>query len=209
MLIPKLVQFMLLTVKQHKIDESHSLSHGMNVLHYAHQILESELPAHLYLERHRNIIYTSALVHDMCDKKYMNEDCGLMNLETFLTKNTILTKNEIQVSTDIIQSMSYSKVRQEGYPNLGAYQLAFHIVRESDLLAAYDFDRSLIYNLNNINSDFDVSFQNALDLFEKRVFCHNDDHLFITEYSKKLSKQLEEKSRERIQIWKACFDGKS
>jgi HD superfamily phosphodiesterase len=208
MLIPKLVQFMLLTVKQCKIDESHSLSHGMNVLHFAHRILESELPSHLYLERQRNIIYTSALVHDMCDTKYVNEDCGIMNLDTFLTKETTLTKNEIQVATDIIQSMSYSKVKKNGYPDLGAYQLAYHIVREADLLAAYDFDRSLIYNMNNVNPEFDVSYQNALELFKNRVFRHNDDHLFITEYSKQLSKQLEEKSKVRIQIWNECLGKK-
>jgi len=208
MLIPKLVHFVLLTVKNHQIDESHSLSHGLNVLHFAHNILESELPSHLYLERQRNIIYTSALIHDMCDKKYMNEDGGMVNIETFLTKDTTLTKNEIQVSIDIIQHMSYSKVKQYGYPNLGAYQLAYHIVREADLLAAYDFDRSIIYNINNVNPDFNQSYQNALDLFDNRVFRHHSDQLFVTDYSKKLSRKLEEKSKERIEIWNACLGKK-
>jgi hypothetical protein len=205
MLIPKLVQFVLMTVKKHKIDESHSLSHGMNVLHFAHNILESELPNHLYLEKQRNIIYTSALIHDMCDKKYMNEYIGLANIESYLAKNTTLTKNEIQVSSDIIHLMSYSKVKQNGFPDFGAYQLAYHIVREADLLAAYDFDRSVIYNMNNVNADFNISYQNALDLFENRVFRHHDDHLFVTDYSIKLSRQLEVKSKERIQLWNKCL----
>ena len=42
--------------------------------------------------------------------------------------------------------MSYSKVKVHGYPELGDYQLAYHIVRESDLLTAYNIPRSIVYN---------------------------------------------------------------
>jgi hypothetical protein len=158
-----------------------------------------------FLEEQQQIIYASAIGHDMCDKKYMNEYIGLANIESYLAKNTTLTKNEIQVSSDIIHLMSYSKVKQNGFPDFGAYQLAYHIVREADLLAAYDFDRSVIYNMNNVNADFNISYQNALDLFENRVFRHHDDHLFVTDYSIKLSRQLEVKSKERIQLWNKCL----
>lgn len=202
LLLPKLINFALLTVNRFHIDESHGVSHALDVLHHSHNILESELPNHPYLETQRDIVYTSALMHDLCDKKYMNETTGVQNIDTFLQTNTSLTTDEIQVVDKIISTMSYSKVKTKGYPDLGKYQMAYHIVREADLLSAYDIDRSIIYNMNNVVVDFSSSLENALSLFEVRMFKHNEDNLFVTEYSKKLSLQLEKKALDRIRIWK-------
>ena len=182
LLLPKLINFALLTVNRFHIDESHGVSHALDVLHHSHNILESELPNHPYLETQRNIVYTSALMHDLCDKKYMNETTGVQNIDTFLQTNTTLTTDEIQVVDKIISTMSYSKVKTKGYPDLGKYQMAYHIVREADLLSAYDVDRSIIYNMNNVVVDFSSSLENALSLFEVRMFKHNEDNLFVTEY---------------------------
>ena len=102
--------------------------------------------------------------------------------------------------------MSYSKVKIEGFPYLGQYERAYHIVREADLLSAYDIDRSIIYNMNNVNEDFSESLENALQLFEARVLRHNDDDLFITEYSKNKSKLLETQAYEKIKTWKAILN---
>ena len=202
LLLPKLINFALLTVNKFHIDESHGVSHALDVLHHSHNILQSELPNHPYLETQRDIVYTSALMHDLCDKKYMNETTGLQNIDTFLQTNTSLTTDEIQVVDKIISTMSYSKVKTKGYPDLGKYQMAYHIVSEADLLSAYDIDRSIIYNMNNVVVDFSSSLENALSLFEVRMFKHNEDNLFLTEYSKKLSLQLEKKALDRIRIWK-------
>jgi hypothetical protein len=92
-------------------------------------------------------------------------------------------------------------VKKQGFPDLGIYQLAYHIVREADLLAAYDFDRSIIYNLNNVNPNLNETFQNSLNLFENRVFKHNEDNLFITEYSKEKSLKLENEAKLQILRW--------
>ena len=206
-ILPKLVNFALLTVKQYQIDESHGLSHALNVLHHSHNILESELQSHPYLEEQRDIIYTSALMHDLCDDKYMNQQSGAENILNFLQDHTTLSVNEMNVVNQIISTMSYTKVKKQGFPRLDEFQMAYHIVREADLLTAYDIDRSIIYNMNNINGDFSQSLQNALTLFENRMFKHNDDQLFITEYSKKLSIELEKEARERIKIWIDLRDG--
>ena len=202
LILPHLVNFALLTTKHFKIDESHGISHGMNVLHYSHKILTSELKENPYLDSHRNIIYTSALLHDLCDKKYMNESKGLENINRFLRENTLLSKTEIYMVDRIIDTMSYSKIKVAGYPSLGKYQLAYHIVREGDLLTAYDFDRSIIYNMNNKHSDFFTSFNEASSLFETRTFKHNEDQLFITDFSKKESILLEKQAISRMIIWK-------
>jgi len=58
----------------------------MNVLHFAHNIYESEVHTKPFLKNHENIIYVSAIIHDMCDKKYMNQDQGIFEIENFLQK---------------------------------------------------------------------------------------------------------------------------
>lgn len=205
-ILPKLINFALITVKHLHIDESHGLSHALDVLHHSHHILESELPKHPYLEDQRDIIYSSALLHDLCDKKYMDEFEGIQKINQFLITRTSLLPEEVTIVEKIISTMSYSKVKTQGYPCLGKYELAYHIVREADLLSAYDIDRSIIYNMNNVNGDFTKSLQNALDLFDTRVLRHNDDRLFITDYSKTLSIQLEHNAREKISTWKQMLD---
>ena len=85
--------------------------------------------------------------------------------------------------------MSYSTVKKNGFPeDLGELYLPYHIVREADLLSGYDFDRCMIYNLyftnTNTNTNLLETFDDATKLFEKRVFTHNYDKLFITKSGK-------------------------
>ena len=198
-LIPKLLRFAATSINAFRIDESHGLSHAMNVLHHSHNILQSELSKNPFLEQQRNIIYTSAILHDICDKKYMTPKHGIRRIKNFLYTNTSLTYDEIETSSTIMETMSYSTVKQYGYPDLGEYQKSYHIVREADLLAAYDFDRSIIYNMNNVDDRFVESFDNAFQLFGNRVFMHGQHDLLVTDYTKSLSKKLEQDAYRRIQ----------
>ena len=87
--------------------------------------------------------------------------------------------------------------------------MAYHIVREADLLSAYDFDRSILYNIHNKeHGNFLDSMDNALVLFRDRVFMHNEHDLFVTDYSKKLSKKLEIGAYKRIQDWEAILQSR-
>ncbi len=199
-LLGKFFNFILLTTKKYNIDESHGIRHSMEVLQYANDIINSELLHNPQLKTQEKVIYASALLHDMCDKKYMTEKEGLTVIETFLCDK--LTKEEIDITSLIISTMSYSKVKKYGYPkNLGNYELAYHIVREADLLAAYDFERCMIYNIYKLNGDFDTAYNDAKTLFENRVLKHNDDNLFVTEYSKKLSQVLHTNAINKINNW--------
>ena len=206
-ILPKLVNFALFTVKKYQIDESHGLSHAINVLHHSHNILESEIGNYPQLDEQRNIVYTSALMHDLCDKKYMSENEGSNNIIEFLSKNTTLADYEVDIVHKIITTMSYSKVKNTGYPDLGIYQMAYHIVREADLLSAYDVERSIIYKMNHESGDFNASFQDALTLFDNRMFKHNEDKLFVTKYSKHMSRILEKEACLRIKQWKIILEG--
>jgi HD superfamily phosphodiesterase len=199
MLITKLLKFVLTTSLKYSIDESHGLTHSMNVLNHAHNIYKNELYKYPPIQEYERIIYTSAIVHDMCDKKYMNQDEGIKEIERFLQDK--LTFEELGVTKEIISTMSYSTVKKYGFPDLGKYQFAYHIVREADLLSAYDFDRSMIFELNRHNFDFYNAFDDAKNLFDTRVFKHNEHGLFITDYAKFESQILHAMAKKRIDDW--------
>jgi HD superfamily phosphodiesterase len=199
-LLSKLFHYVLLASKKHNIDESHGLSHSMNVLHFANEIYQSEVLSKPYLKEQKRVIFVAAVLHDMCDKKYVEEEVGIQDIAAFLDDQ--MPRCEIDVTKNIIQTMSYSKVKKSGYPDLGRYQTAYHIVREADLLTAYDFDRCIIYNMHRANGDVNEAFGDADRLFANRVLKHNDDGLFLTDYSLRVSRELEVGSLQRIQAWK-------
>jgi hypothetical protein len=206
-LLTKLFNYVLLTTKKYGIDESHGMSHSMNALHFAHNIYEAEKKNYPILERHERIIYVSAIIHDMCDKKYMDEDEGVYNIGCFLRDE--IDPSEIDAVKRIVRTMSYSKVKKYGFPDLQEYQMAYHVVREADLLSAYDFDRCMLYNIHckvynseDENSNMLNAFSDAHELFHKRVFKHEDDSLLITDYSKGMHNRLSMDARFRIDTWK-------
>jgi len=187
--------------KKYNIDESHGVLHSMNILNYANTIYEYEKINYPCLEKQEKIIYISALLHDICDSKYVNENEGIKQINEFLENQ--ISNDEIHIIQNIISTISYSKVKKYGFPYLGDYQIAYHIVREADLLTAYDFERSMIYNLHNQNNDknFVNAFCNAKSLFENRVFKHEEDGLFITSWSKKNHLELQHQAYLNIQRW--------
>jgi len=189
----------MLITSRHKIDESHGVSHSMDVLHFAHNIYNSELPKHPELLDQERLIYVSAIIHDMCDKKYMNEKEGVYEIEEFLGDK--LTPLEIDTTKQIISTISYSTVKKNGFPDLGLYIPAYHIVRESDLLAAYDFDRSMIYHMYKNGETTETAFSNAKELFRTRVLRHERDGLFTTNYAKTYHPYLHSKALSRMNAW--------
>jgi len=204
-LISKLIQFIILTTRKYGIDESHGVSHSMNILHYAHKIYNSELPYFPNLKEEEKTIYVSALIHDMCDKKYMKEEEGIKNIEDFLQEK--ITKDELETTKLIISTMSYSKVKKNGFPiiNNPTKQLAYHIVRESDLLTAYDFDRSMMYHMHQSGADINQAYKNAYELFENRIYRHEDDGLLLTDFSKNEALILKANAAHRITTWKSLL----
>jgi HD superfamily phosphodiesterase len=187
---------------KYNIDESHGLSHSMNVLNFANNIFESEKVVKPYLNSYEHIIYAAAALHDMCDKKYVDEKEGVGEISEFLQHSINYTPEDINAVQAIVTTMSYSKVKKEGFPELGVFQPSYHIVREADLLSAYDFDRCMIYKMKTQKMSLEDAFINADDLFQKRIFKHNEDKLFVTDYSKKLSKSLELVAHDRIRTWR-------
>jgi len=194
----ELFLFVLRISKKYNIDSSHSEGHSMDVLHFVDENYRSQLDMFPYLEKQTNVMYSAAILHDMCDKKYIIQDKGIKEIESFL--NDKLNPEEIHYTKRIMETMSYSTVKKEGYPDLGNYEMAYHVVREADLLSSYDFDRSMIYNMNKGNT-LTESYSNALELFQDRVFNYNNDRLLISNYSQKKSIPLTINALKQMNSW--------
>jgi HD superfamily phosphodiesterase len=204
-LLNYLFEYVILTSKEFNIDDSHSLSHSINVLDYASRIYQSEIETKPCLLYKKKIIYTSAIIHDMCDKKYMNETEGVERIKTELTneKKYELSQNDIDSIIKIISTMSYSTVKIKGYPtDLNENQMAYHIVREADLLCSYDIDRCIVYQMMKNKDTYTNSISVAIDLFENRVLKYIDDGLFITDFSKRESQVLHNMALQRVRCIK-------
>jgi hypothetical protein len=206
----KLFNFVILTSKMFNIDESHSITHSMNVYYYANNIYDMEDKKQFSnstsnLTSYKNIIDVASIIHDMCDKKYMDEKLGLERIDNFikLELKDEINNEELDVIKKIISTMSYSTVEKKGFPILNEYQLAYNIVREADLLTSYDFDRCIIYNMmKNNNNNYFESFDDALNLFENRVFKYHEKNLFVTKYGLKESYILKNNAINRIKTLK-------
>lgn len=217
-----LLQFVVATSVKYNIDESHGLGHSMDVLYYANKIFDAEIalnPLDL-VATHERIIYTAAVVHDMCDRKYMDDvGEGRARIDHLLTELKVPV-SERRVVIDIVDSMSYSKVKDTGFPSHGEYQRAFHIVREADLLSAYDFDRCMLYQMHNMSKmtssssacsadsasgDMESAFKDAETLFRVRMFRHKADGMLTTQYAQDNHDLLVTRATERMNSWRATI----
>jgi HD superfamily phosphodiesterase len=185
-------KYVINTSNKYNIDESHSLKHSMEVFKYANNILKAEKDKYPIVEEQKDIIFISSIIHDMCDKKYMDEKKGIDNIKKHFKE--FLPQEKIDVVGAIISSMSYSKVKLNGFPDLGEYQVAYNIVRESDLLSSYDIDRCIIYGIHRENLEYLDAINRAEYIFDNRVLNYIKDNLFLTEYSKYESLNLHMKA---------------
>lgn len=193
-----IISFIMTQTAKYNIDESHSLNHALNVLDYSKKIYDDEVILHPKLENQQHIIYTSALIHDTCDSKYMNEKSSIDEITTFLDANSY-SHCDIENIINIITSMSYHKIKQNGFPSLADCQEAFHIVREADLLASFDFNRAILYALHRQNLSYIDSFYESKNLYYNRMDKLVDDNLFLTSFGKQEALVLGDKAKKDIE----------
>lgn len=174
---------------KYNIDESHALKHSMQVFYNANNIYIAECIKKPFLKDQEDIICVSSILHDMCDKKYVpDEDEGLQSMKEYMSH--FMPEDRMNIACDIMNTMSYSKVKKNGYPDLGEYQWAYHIVREADLLAAYDPDRCIMYSMMVEKCTYLDAVDKCIALFNERIFKHLDDNLFVTDYGKEKAEEL-------------------
>jgi HD superfamily phosphodiesterase len=205
-ILSQIFDFVIYTTAKYNIDDSHGISHSLDVLKYSNSIYELEVIKRPHLKEQEKLIYISSALHDMCDKKYMNEKEGLENIQEFLKYK--LKPDEINITSNIINTMSYSKVKKNGFPSLDNYQWAYHIVREADLLSAYKFERALMYHMCVNKESIDNALINAKDIFNNRVLLHNNDNLFFTEYGQIESLNLHDQAIIDMYQWNKIINKK-
>lgn len=203
MLLTKIFHYIAATSVKFGIDESHSMLHSMNTLIHSTNILREEIKTKPNLKKQEKIIHTAALIHDMVDSKYVNTDAAVLRLRSHFRND--FTPTELDTIIKIVSTMSYRKVKKDGYPRLDEYQTAFHIVREADLLCSYDFDRAITYKIQKKFS-FEDAYLDSCEFFNYRVLKIIDDDLFFHDYSKKTAQKLHNEAIERMWIWKKIYD---
>jgi len=165
---------------RYNIDESHAMKQSMVALFHTTQSYEFHVARHPYLVPQKVVLFVAAIVHDMCDVKYVDQLVGLRAIYEYL--HPFLSPEDFNAMALIITTMTYDTVREKGFPNMNDWQLGYHIVREADLLSAYDIDRCILYGIYHENMTYGEALVNGTNVFQNRVLRYIEDGLFITEY---------------------------
>jgi hypothetical protein len=201
--LEKIIRFINDTCITYNIDDSHDLRHSLEALGWSEQLAKN----HTLTTKDSQIIHLSCLLHDMCDKKYMDEQMGLERIQQFL-------KNDLEVEDDILEAvvfiigtMSYSKVIKNGYPEFKKdYKTidigyCYHVVRNSDLLCSYDPERCINYQIRCGGSRKD-GIKKMLEIFDNRVLKLLDNNYINLEEAKKYALQLHNKALTEVEKYK-------
>jgi hypothetical protein len=194
------VDFIKETCKLFNIDKSHGLDHAIKTLLWSQKI-GKDMPLNYNESR---VIQLSCLLHDMCDKKYMDEQVGLERIKQFLTETLKLDSGTISRVIFIISTMSYSKVIKYGYPNFGndtSTELCYHIVRNSDLLDSYDPERCIGYHVRCGGTRED-GITRMFEIFEDRVLRLIDRGYINLEPAKQYALDLHIKALDELKKYK-------
>jgi len=190
-MLDKLFKFVTETCDEFNIDESHGLTHSIQVYRYGLQIYNKVLISNPKIELLENVIICSCILHDMCDYKYMDEKVGIKRIIKLL-EDLCLDKEQINLISVIVTTMSYTKIKINGFAKFDNLidELAFHIVREADLLAAYDFDRSVVYAIECKGATWTEANKETVDYFKSRVLTQISDGLFTIPVSLEIARKL-------------------
>lgn len=203
--LDQIFQFVVKTCAEFSIDESHGLKHSIDVVRYSEQIYQVELVFNPELKSKHQVILFSAALHDMCDHKYLDQKVGLERITKLLGMDLKLDTQTINLICKIISTMSYSKIKTDGFAQFDDLidQLTYNIVREADLLTAYDFDRSVVYSMANKKNTWSQAVQDTAEYFKIRVLKQISDGLFFTTHGLVLAHRLHSQALSQINL---CTD---
>ncbi len=150
---PWLWTFALDTISIYNIDASHGITHLVNTVLYVRIILDDfrgqQIIQNYTKAEETELIEDAAFVHDLIDKKYMDEQIGIARLrDAFVQNGYPAPKIEAIVSIIIAISFSTRVLRKKaGLPMIGPgpLALAIAIVIDADQLDGYDVRRCYTY----------------------------------------------------------------
>lgn len=187
--LDKTIQFITDTCIKFNIDEGHGLEHSQQILYYCSQLI----PYYELTENQLLTIELASLLHDMCDKKYMDESEGIIGVEDFLLKELKIQKLLIGDIETIILNMSYSKVIKKGHPDftyMKHIEIPYHIVRNADLLCAYELERCMEYQ-KRFGSNRKECLEKMFEIYTNRVAKHILDGSINLEPAIKIANHLD------------------
>jgi hypothetical protein len=198
--LSKAITFIEDTCTLYNIDESHGLNHSLKILRWSLLITRYNK----ITLRNSQIIQLSCLLHDMCDKKYMDEHKGIQRIRCFLTGIMLISSDIINDILFIISTMSYSKVVKYGYPDFNNNQdleYCYHVVRNSDLLCGYDPERCIQYQMR-CGGTRKEGIEKMLELFKSRVLTQFDDGYINLDSAKKYAIDLHEQALKKLEDYR-------
>lgn len=174
------------------IDDSHNHVHSKEVLHWATEILRRlDKDDREELSRIGRLrIGHCAILHDLLDQKYdtalsVKDEVGLHLAQWFPDPQS-------QQMIDVMESISYSKTVRTGEDGNRSVEFplwvrdhpewsqVYHIVREADLLAAYNLARMVEYRRCRFpDLSIDEIRADMRSLFDRRIRTMVDDGLFV------------------------------
>ena len=192
--------FIQQTCIKHNIDDSHGLEHSLQTLEWSVKLTKDIK----HSPKESTIIQLACLLHDMCDKKYMDEYEGIKNIIIFLNYELKIPDDVLEAVVFIINTMSYSKVIKYGYPDFKMdtrLEFCYHIVRNSDLLGSYDPERCIGYQIRCGGSRRD-GIMKMLELFDNRILTLITDGYINLESSIKYANELHRKALVELDKYK-------
>jgi hypothetical protein len=187
----------------HSIDWSHGLAHSQQVFALTVALLE-HYQDQVDRDQHR-IARAAAIVHDMCDRKYNLEQTGVTDIRALLDGQGC-SHDFVERVLAIITNMPYSRVKVRGYPALGRDMLPYHIVRNADLLCAYDIRRCIVYNrerLKTLAGSADER-EAVQKIMQDRVLHYLADGWINLEPAISIAQPLHEKAQADLADYMAC-----
>jgi HD superfamily phosphodiesterase len=191
--------------RRQQIDESHDEFHMLRVA--LHTECLNKLCGRWVTDREREVMVLAAFTHDLCDRKYTDVDRGAYDIYCWLSDMSI-SKSQIEGIMKIILSMSYSKVKKNGYPqNLGEWELAYHHVRIADLIDAYDIDRCYTYQSHrHPHMSEKEKWKAVCKLFRERVLKQKDEYILpVAPYASEIVESLHRETQDRISQLEALW----
>lgn len=199
--LEQIIKFINDTCLQYNIDDSHDLRHSLEALGWSEQLTKGRTLSPKSLQ----IIHLSCLLHDMCDKKYMDEAMGLDRIRTFLKDVLEVEEDILEAVVFIINTMSYSKVIKYGYPQFTEeekeIEYCYHVVRNSDLLCSYDPERCINYQIRCGGSRKE-GIKKMLELFDNRILKLIDNNYINLDESKVYAIELHDKVLVELEKYK-------
>jgi hypothetical protein len=183
-----IIDFIEAQCKKYNIDESHDLIHAQRTVDRSREITLDTVLSDI----ERIIIEYACLLHDMCDKKYMDEQEGINSIRNFLNNTVHLPSDMIDDILFIVSTMSYSKIKMYGFPDFNGrddLERCFHIVRNSDLLEGYDLERCIKYRMRHGAGRLD-GIKDMLEVYKTRISCLLSDNLINIPIAKIIANEL-------------------